>query len=556
MLRKVNMFKSSGVLLTAIGLALIIVSTSLAAPVIISGGPENDYESWIARLSDGRLMVIFDRNPDWASGDLYVSFSSDDGATWTSPQVVISETGDQATLSFVQMPDDTIWLWYASNQTGSYGIYEAWSTDGINWNQQGAIDLGWGTATHYDPNVILEPDGSLTMSYVVSGSGVYIAHKPAGGQWDTDRTRVSSSGFRARVMRHNNGTYLYAYHKRTGGQYDYDVFTTTSVDRINWTTHGRLTTNLNSHDPFPCQMPDGSYMVYYAKYESPAYNLCRRKSFDGINWESEEQITNDNTNNTQPHFFTDYTNLYLVWAHAVSYPYDHDVYFERFALDAPPVSVEMIPDNTPVTVNPGGYFTFTGILANNTQQYAMGDVWIMLGLPGGSQYGPIGRFDNIPLSPGQQIVVNNVRQDIPAYAPLGTYNYTSYAGMYPSIKIDSSTFEFTVVAPASGTTDEWILDGWFDGEGSIIPVETSLSGNYPNPFNAITTVEYQLRDNGHVKLEVFNLKGQLVQTLFDGYQTAGHKSVMWDASTFSSGIYFYCLTADDYKTTKRMTLMK
>jgi hypothetical protein len=64
-----------------VALSLLWSSGSIAVPVIVSGGPENDYESWILRLNDNRLMVIFDRNPDWASGDLYVTFSSDDGAT-------------------------------------------------------------------------------------------------------------------------------------------------------------------------------------------------------------------------------------------------------------------------------------------------------------------------------------------------------------------------------------------------------------------------------------------------------------------------------------------
>jgi hypothetical protein len=92
-----------------------------------------------------------------------------------------------------------------------------------------------------------------------------------------------------------------------------------------------LTNNLNSHDPFPNQTPDGAYLVYYAKYEPPAYNLHRRRSYNTIDWEPEEQITSDPTNNTQPHFFIESDDIYLIWAHAVNFPDDHDVYFERFS---------------------------------------------------------------------------------------------------------------------------------------------------------------------------------------------------------------------------------
>jgi hypothetical protein len=308
------------------------LSVSSATPIVVSGGPYNDYESWIARLNDNRLMVVFTRNPDWSSGDLYVTFSDDSGMTWDSVTPIIVDTGDQSTLSFAQLPGDTIRLWYASNESGTYHIYSSHSIDGINWVKEGVTDLGWLPSTmYYDPTVILEPDSSLTMSYVVSGMGGYIAHCPYGGQWDTLKTLVGQSGFRPRVMKHDNGTYLFAYHRKSGpGQYDYDVFVRTSTDRISWSDSIRLTNNLNSHDPFPNQAPDGAYLVYYAKYQAPAYNLHRRRSYDAVNWEGEEQITSDPTNNTQPHFFSEGSEIYLVWAHCVSYPYDHDVYFERF----------------------------------------------------------------------------------------------------------------------------------------------------------------------------------------------------------------------------------
>lgn len=300
-----------------------------ATPVVVSGGPENDYESWIARLVDERLMIIFDRNPDWVSGDIYVTFSTNNGNTWSSPSPVIVKAGDQATLSFVQLPSDTIRLWYASNENGNYAIYSAYSIDGLSWTEECIVNLGWSTSDiHYDPNVILELDSSLTMSYR-GPSGGYIAHCPKNGNWDTLRTLVAPYAYRPRVMKHPNGTYLYAYHRKSGpGSTEYDVFVRTSTDRINWSDSIRLTFNLNSHDPFPNLWSDQGYMVYYAKYENSTYNLYRRHSQNTIDWELEEQITFGSNRKTQPHFFIENNNLFLVWAHCVTYPNDHDVYFE------------------------------------------------------------------------------------------------------------------------------------------------------------------------------------------------------------------------------------
>lgn len=307
-----------------------VINIGNAAPVVVSGGPDNDYESWIARLTDGRLMVVFDRNPDWTSGDLYASFSSDDGNTWSAPSPVIVEAGDQATLCFVPMPDDTIRLWYASNESGTYGIYSAFSTDGLAWTKTGRVDLGWSASDmYYDPTVILESDSSLTMSYR-GPNGAFVSHCPYRGVWDTLKTMAAQSGFRPRIMKHSNGTYLIAYHRKSGtGSTNYDVFVRTSIDRVTWSDSIRLTTNLNSHDPFCGLGPDGAYVVYYGKYVNPAYNLKRRKSFDAVNWLVEETITSDAVYNLQPHFFFENNNIYLVWAHAIDYNTDNDVYFEK-----------------------------------------------------------------------------------------------------------------------------------------------------------------------------------------------------------------------------------
>jgi len=91
---------------------------------------------------------------------------------------------------------------------------------------------------------------------------------------------------------------------------------------------------------------------------------------------------------------------------------------------------------------------------------------------------------------------------------------------------------------------------------SSLPASTSLSQCYPNPFNVGTVIEYQLPVASDVKLEIFNIIGEKVATLVKGTEEAGYKSVTWDASNVSSGIYFYKLSAGDYTETMRMMLVK
>lgn len=89
-----------------------------------------------------------------------------------------------------------------------------------------------------------------------------------------------------------------------------------------------------------------------------------------------------------------------------------------------------------------------------------------------------------------------------------------------------------------------------------LPTVTELHQNYPNPFNATTEIIYTLAEAGHVRLTIYNLCGELIESLLDSYQGAGEYQVVWDASEHASGIYFYRLTAGDFTETRRTTLLK
>ena len=88
------------------------------------------------------------------------------------------------------------------------------------------------------------------------------------------------------------------------------------------------------------------------------------------------------------------------------------------------------------------------------------------------------------------------------------------------------------------------------------PERFTLNQNYPNPFNPSTILSYTLMTDGYVKLTVYNLVGQSVQVLVDGFRTAGDYEVSFDASELPAGIYLYKLQVGDYSSVKRMTLVK
>lgn len=89
-----------------------------------------------------------------------------------------------------------------------------------------------------------------------------------------------------------------------------------------------------------------------------------------------------------------------------------------------------------------------------------------------------------------------------------------------------------------------------------IPLYFELIQNYPNPFNPTTRIQYQLPVNSKVTLKIYNIQGREIETLVNEFQQAGYKEVQFDASTLSSGVYIYNLTAGNSFSTKKMTVVK
>lgn len=100
-----------------------------------------------------------------------------------------------------------------------------------------------------------------------------------------------------------------------------------------------------------------------------------------------------------------------------------------------------------------------------------------------------------------------------------------------------------------------------DNLGNAIPDEYALGQNYPNPFNPTTSIIYQLPVSGNVTLRIYNLNGELVNTLVNGEMAAGYHTVKWNGLTstgrvITSGVYLYKIQAGDFVQVRKMIMMK
>jgi len=103
----------------------------------------------------------------------------------------------------------------------------------------------------------------------------------------------------------------------------------------------------------------------------------------------------------------------------------------------------------------------------------------------------------------------------------------------------------------------------FDAASAMVDVDDvaqaddfRLGNNYPNPFNPITMIPYELNENAYIEIKVYDINGRLVRTLYGGYQLAGSYEVRFDASNLSSGMYICTLQAGGKKVARKLTLIK
>jgi photosystem II stability/assembly factor-like uncharacterized protein len=156
---------------------------------------------------------------------------------------------------------------------------------------------------------------------------------------------------------------------------------------------------------------------------------------------------------------------------------------------------------------------------------------------------------------------------------------TGWAGSDIGRRIYRSTnggYNWTIQTDSAGSMSIHMYDsllGWSGGRygiakttnggltfissiGSEIPYSYKLYQNYPNPFNPITTIRFEVSLLSEIKLNVFNILGQKVAVLVDQKLSPGGYEYTWNASNFSSGIYFYTLEAEGFKDTKKLVLLK
>ena len=165
-------------------------------------------------------------------------------------------------------------------------------------------------------------------------------------------------------------------------------------------------------------------------------------------------------------------------------------------------------------------------------------------------------------------IINNDASPFTAGTPV----FSGQISSWQQETFDLSAFSGVVKIRFRFGSDGFVTDeGWYiddvtiegivagtnpDNQDLNLPYEFSLSQNYPNPFNPTTTIKYSLPNSEFVTIKIYDLLGKEISTLVSEQFSKGNHQIIWNASEFSSGVYFYSIEAGDFKQTRKLVLMK
>jgi Carboxypeptidase regulatory-like domain/Immune inhibitor A-like, MAM domain/Secretion system C-terminal sorting domain len=217
----------------------------------------------------------------------------------------------------------------------------------------------------------------------------------------------------------------------------------------------------------------------------------------------------------------------------------------------PDAVLDLVPVTT--TVPPGGGEVVYD--ASFISEFAITipnvDFWTWAETPSGDLVGPLTRL-SFTHTPFMNTYVTGMTLDVPAFAEGGEYIFNGAVGTFPSNPQRQDNFTFVKIGAATASapqnpydpiywdhsTGQWIAADGSEEEVIQLPAEYALGTAYPNPFNPSTSFTVALPESAELTVNVFNVQGRQVSSLYSGAVSAGELNLTFDGQGFASGIYF------------------
>jgi len=148
------------------------------------------------------------------------------------------------------------------------------------------------------------------------------------------------------------------------------------------------------------------------------------------------------------------------------------------------------------------------------------------------------------------VLLSTITSETLSYADITVVEGETYTYGVSTVYINGVSMPTYATPEPSSDTDE-----------TVVSTKSRLLGNYPNPFNPVTTISFELSTAGNVRIEIFNIRGQKIRTITDKNYSEGSHKALWNGDddtgrSVASGIYFYQMQTDSIVSSKKMVLMK
>jgi photosystem II stability/assembly factor-like uncharacterized protein len=489
---------------------------------------------------DGMECAINPLNPDYMYGESQnggLNRSTNGGLNWQNATNGI--VGDPAwVMPYVIDPVSPHIMYLGTNYVNK-------STDaGASWF--GVSPSAGGSYYDRMSAMAIAPSDHHTV-YAVNPNGDCLVTNDGGSTWDIHNVPASPLTYVAVHPTDPNTVYV-----TVGGYNSSSKFYVSNDGGASWNNISFLIPNL----PINCVLihPDNANHIYLGTDVGVLFS-----NDGGFNWMD--------WNDGLPNVIIMEMELHRTTNTIVAASYGRGVWSSPAEGAVPdPVTLTLTPL---VTVIPpgGGTLNYEAALVSTLPGTYNGvDYWTMITLPNNNVVGPTFQAQFV-LTPFMDVEVS-LSQDIPDYAPVGTYTFTGNLGWYPTPTLtDEFTFSKSGVAANAGEYSEdpsqWASYGeWPDADPAVavaneLPSEFSLSQAWPNPFNPTTMISVALPEASDLNVTVFNVTGQQVAELANGQFSAGQRNLTFDASNLASGLYFVRATVPgQLDQTQKMMLVR
>ena len=439
--------------------------------------------------------------------------------------------------------ENVVHVVWRDNRDGNTEIYYKRSTDaGVSWGAD--VRMTNNTNNSYSPSV------------AVSGSAVHVVwYDRPDGNWEIYYKRSTDAGvsWGTNTRLTINGADSYDPSIAVSGLFvnvvwkDYregndEIYYKRSTDGgVNWGADTRLTNNIdNSAGPSVTVSGSVVHVVWMDNRDGNLEIYYKRSSDAGVSWGTDTRLTNNSFYSFTPSAAGSGSVVHVVWCdYRDGNP---EIYYKRSTDAGISWGIDTrLTNNTAVSKYPS--VAVSGSVVHVVwQDYRGGNcqIYYKRSIDAGVSWGADTRLTN-----------------------------NTTVSEYSSVAVSGSVVHVVWMDDRDGNEEIYYKR---DPTGNVgiqnisieIPSEFSLSQNYPNPFNPTTKIKFELPSgfplgaygNDKVVLKVFDITGREIATLVNEQLSPGTYSVDWNASAFPSGVYFYRLSAGEYKETKRMVLIK